>query len=161
MTKKQKVDLLYKRALGEVKSFSPNATKELSKYKVYEYNDRYRSIVKKANLEEYVTAVDNGECKISYLDWCRNNGKADRRYRNSSKENIMAENKVQMVGMFLIGAIFWGILLSYLSIASWASIVIGGIISVMMYRINRDNLWFTCIVLPLLIAVFKEVFFTI
>lgn len=160
MTKKQKIDFLYRKAKGEVTGFSKEVSAELSKYRVVKVGGKNASIVKKANIEEYIDAVDSGECKIPYVDWCLNNCKADRRFKNSSVKDIKKRNRMESSAMVVLGFFFWSwCMRSLLPVGTLISMALGGSIAFVLYRNNRFNYAFSCLFLPIIIVVIKEMLF--
>ncbi len=150
MTKARKVDLLYEKAkTGTIQHATPEELREIRKYAVG--NSPHAT---KKNLAEYVAVVDKGY-RLSFYDWCMNNGKADRRRRFSSKEDIAAINREENKGVLFFGWLTWGIALYQLSKGAAsieASAIIGMVISLILYKCARRYAAFTIILLPIVIA---------
>ena len=87
MNRARKVDLLYRRAKGQSMNATQAEVQELARYKVR--SGENQRLATKTNIESYVRAVDSGSCKVSFEDYCWNNGKADRRRKGGSEEAIV------------------------------------------------------------------------
>lgn len=152
MNKTRKVELLYKIAKGEGGSVSPQERKELKKYKVDDYESSF--CVTKKNISEYVTAVDNGS-RLSFYDWCLNNGKADRRRRGSSKEDIKKVNIHNTFVIIIAGSFPWLMAISAMSrgaLSNGACIMFAAIISAVLYNIGRKVSFLTLFILPVILT---------
>ena len=108
----------------------------------------------KKNIGEYVTAVDNGS-RLSFYDWCINNGKADRRRKGSSKEEIKNLNKSNTIAIILGGSIPWAMAISAMtggSLSGGECLVTAAIISAILYNVGRKSIFFTLVILPAILA---------
>lgn len=151
MNKTRKIELLYQRAHGQGANIGAEEQKELRKYKVSSSDGYYAT---KANIRAYVGAVDEG-CRLSFYDWCQNNLKADRRRKGSSEREMAQDNRMQGVGAILLGWLEWGIAIYWMfhgAIPAGSCAVVGAIISVILYRLNRSMIVFTLFLLPIILA---------
>lgn len=155
MTKSQKIEILYKKAKGIRTKLTNEEAIELSRYRVeLREGDFYTT---KANIRDYVNAVDNEGCLLPFYDWCMNNNRADRRRRGGSEEALAKSNKERDKGIMFGGFFFWGIAI-YWTFQETISIlicgIIGAVITLFLYKLNRKNSTFKLVWLPLLIAIF-------
>lgn len=151
MTKARKIDLLYRIALGQEVDISRDEKRELGKYKVSYVGKTYAT---KNNISQYITAVDKG-CHIGFYDWCMNNHKGDRRRTAGRADSIKSQNKEAYMINIFIGWFFWGIAIFWLfggSMSVGTCAIFGGIISVVLYRINREAAGFTNFLLPIILV---------
>ncbi len=152
MTRTRKIDLLYAIAKGKQVSISPEERKEIKKYKVD--SGEYAFYTTKKNISAYLSAVDNGNARLSYRDWCLNNHLADRRRSGSDDKSIAKDNRAYMIGWAVAGGVFWMMCLAQVfGTASTACIFGGMVISVFLSVISRKYVAFTNILLPLVIIV--------
>jgi len=131
---------------------SPAEQKELRKYKVDTDDGKWAT---KANIRDYIKAVDGG-CHLSFYDWAMNNHRADRRRRGSSEKEMASHNRDQTIAVMLVGWLVWGIALYWTfgqrqSVGSCA--IMGAIIAAVLQRVSRKWVMFTCFLLPCIIAV--------
>lgn len=151
MTKAKKVEILYSKAKGRNYSITKEEEQELRPYKVDFNEGSFYST--RANITNYVTAVDNGS-RLPFYDWCMNNTRADNRRRGSSKKAMKGRNKEKAFSAVCIGWLTWGIALYWmfeeqLSVAMCA--VMGAAISFFLIRVGRKNAGWTIIVLPVVL----------
>lgn len=152
MDKGTKVNILYKIAMGQPVSLSPAEKKELNKYKV---NHVGKPLTTKANISQYITAVDRGYYK-GFYDWCLDNNKGDRRTKGGSVESIKSFNRGQNAGVVFIGWLTWGLAIYWIfkgSLSVGGCAIAGAIVSVVIFRLKREAAGFTCILLPVILAV--------
>ena len=152
MTKTRKITLLYNKAHGAGMDATAEEKRELKKYQVSSADGNYAT---KANITEYVNAVDNGYY-LSFYDWCQNNLKADRRRRGSSTQEMAANNRDMSIGVVLIGWLTWGMAVYWLfkgSLSVGKSAVAGAVISVILAHMNRRMAGFTLFLLPIILTV--------
>ena len=150
MDKGTKVNILYKISMGQSVNLSSIEKKELSKYKVSHVG---KPLTTKRNISEYISAVDKGYYK-SFFDWCMDNHKGDRRTKKGSAEYIKGYESGQNIGIMCFGWWTWGIAIYWLfqeafSVGQCA--IVGAIVSVIIYRLNREIAGFTCIFLPIIL----------
>ncbi|MBE5946322.1 MAG: hypothetical protein E7259_05155 [Lachnospiraceae bacterium] len=149
MTKSRKIDILYKKAKGQRYEATPAELRELYPYKVdVREGDFYTT---RANITNYVTAVDNG-CRLSFYDWCMNNKRADMRRKGSSEVAMTARNNEKFGSAIFVGWLTWGMAIYWIFEAQMsvgACAVIGAVISYFFIRTARKNAGFLIIVLPL------------
>lgn len=153
MNKARKVDLLYKKAKGQNMNASAEEVHEMKKYKVDCGENSFYAT--KANISQYVTAVDNGY-RLSFYDWCMNNKKADRRRKGSSEEDIAGFNREQSAAAIFIGWLIWGIAIYWMlhgAMSVGACAIAGAIVSVILLKCSRKNAAFTVFLLPIILAV--------
>lgn len=152
MDRGTKVDILYRMAMGEKVNISMADRMELMRYKV---GREGKPLTTKGNISQYIAAVDNGYTK-SFHDWCVDNAKGDRRTRGGKAEYIKANDHDRGASFALLGGLLtWGIVLNMVTdekLGVAASMLIGGIISYGLYKINRKAAFFSCLILPLIIA---------
>ncbi len=151
MNKTRKIELLYQRAHGQGGNISSEELKELRQYKVSSSDGNYAT---KANIREYVGAVDGGY-RLSFYDWCQNNLKADRRRKGSSEREMAQDNRMQGIGAILLGWLEWGIAIYWMfhgAIPVNSCAVAGAIISIILLRLNRRWAGFTLFLLPIILA---------
>ena len=152
MTKARKIDVLYRMAKGQPTDASLEELQELRKYKVSARADA--DIATRANITNYVSAVDNGY-RLSFYDWCANNLQGDRRRKSGRAEEIASANKAQSTATIFIGWLVWGIAIYWMfggSIPVGACAVIGAAVSFVLQRCFRRWALFTVIILPIVIA---------
>lgn len=152
MNNSRKVNLLYQKAHGQSVDASPAERRELKKYRVSSSDSKFAT---RANVSDYVKAVDNGY-QLSFYDWCMNHHKADRRRKGSSVEEIKSANLSGGIGAILLGWLTWGLAIYWMchgrmDVSSCA--IAGAIVSVILVRINRRQIVFTLLLLPLILAV--------
>ncbi|MCI9023904.1 MAG: hypothetical protein HFG92_05585 [Dorea sp.] len=153
MNKTAKVDILYKKAMGQQVNISPEEKQELSKYKVSRTGKPYTT---KENIKQYITAVDQGYSKAFY-DWCIENRKGDSRTKAGKAEAIKSYSRSQNFGIMAIGWLFWGIAIYWTAggrLSANVCAIAGAAASVMLYRMKREMVAFTCILLPLILTYF-------
>lgn len=153
MNKTRKIDLLYRKAKGQGFNASPEEIRELRKYKVEAGADA--SYATKANIRDYVTAVDGGACFGSFYDWCMNNKRADRRRRGSSEKEIASFNRSQSMGAAFLGWLTWGVAIYWIfdeRISVNQCAVLGAIVSILLQRYSRKWAAFTLFLLPLILV---------
>ena len=152
MTKARKVELLYCNAKGQKIRATAEEMKELSRYKV-DYDEG--SYATKTNIGAYVTAVDKGSRRTFY-DWCIDNGKGDRRRREGRAEAIQENDKWGGIGAVATGWLAWAACLYVMtglnSSAGGSCLLLGAIVSFVLYKVRRDFTWFTLIVLPIVLT---------
>ena len=146
MTKARKVELLYCKAKGKDLKATPEEIKEISRYKV-DYDEG--SYATKANIGAYVTAIDKGS-RRSFYDWCIDNGKGDRRRREGRAETIREDDKWEAVRCVFVGTIFWSVALYML--LGGSAIFLAAVISFILYKVRRDHVGITMIILPIVLA---------
>ena len=152
MRKTDKVNILYRIASGEYVQLSSDERRELGKYRV---DNVGKPLNTKTNVSQYVTAVDNGYRK-SFYDWCLYNNKGDRRMKAGKESSLKAFNQGQSFGVAATGWLVWGLALYWLfggKLAVGACAIIGAIVSLALFKLNRQGSTFTCIILPIIIAV--------
>lgn len=150
MTRAQKIEILYRKAHGDSIYLSPDEQSELKKYRVSDYDSEWAT---KANIRDYVNAVDNG-CRLGFLDWCQNNCRGDRRRKGHSREDIAANNRALTVSAVCIGWLLWGMAIYWLSpvkLTVGGSAVLGAVLSIILVRVNRRWAGFTLLILPILL----------
>lgn len=154
MTQKEKVDLLYARAMGKLDKLP----KELSKYKIYDINKNDRYLVKKSSIEQYIKAVDNDKCKQCYFDWCMENSKGDRRFKKGSKEAMKYTNQDHQISAFFAGAVFSGMAVNAIlpMLNGWWCWLLGGLYALVVCKFYRRRVGLFCVVIPLFIAAIKQ-----
>ncbi len=108
MNRTQKVNTLYSIAKGNKVSLSLSERMELSKYRIDRGGESSFYLTKK-NLSDYVKAVDEYGEKLSFLDWCMNNGLADRRFKGSDQNSMAKANMRYVISCGIKGFIPWGI----------------------------------------------------
>lgn len=153
MNKARKVDLLYKRAKGQYTDGSQAEWNELKQYKVGSEGDFY---VTRANVSEYVTAVDNGYRK-SFYDWCLDNNKADRRMKGSDEAQMAKLSGQQNKAVLFAGWLTWGIALYWIFGGVFPvgiCAVAGALLSLALFKCARKQAVLTLIIIPLGLAVF-------
>ena len=153
MNKTRKVDLLYAKAKGQASNATTQELLELKKYRVASNEESF--YVTKANISAYVTAVDKGY-PLSYYDWCVSNGKADRRRKGSSEEAIKSNDKSNTIGAVVAGFFLWALAIYWLTngaISPVASLVIGAVVSLVLFKLSRKAAGFTLVFLPIILAV--------
>ena len=154
MTKTRKIDLLYRRAKGQHTNASPQEAAELKRYKVDFGEGNFYST--KANISDYVTAVDCQGCRISFYDWCMNEGRADQRRRGSSKKEIADSQRGFGAGLMFVGAITWGMSIFIIlgqALNAIPCMVIGAVISFVIGRMSRKFSLFNAVLLPIILMV--------
>ena len=154
MTKARKIDILYKRAKGQSCNVTPTEEQELYMYKVDEKEGDFYTT--RANITDYVTAVDNG-CRLPFYDWCMNNGRADKRRKGSSEKAIAQRSNEKTGAGMMVGWLTWGAAIYWIcneQIPVVVCAVAGAIISYVLTRNARKSLGFTILVLPLLLLSF-------
>lgn len=153
MNKSKKVELLYMKARGKQISVSSDEAKELRKYKIgFNEGDFYTT---KANIRDYVTAVDNGY-RLSFCDWCFNHGKADKRRKGSSAKEIAKKNNEMGLSAMFLGWLPWGMALYWMTgggLSVGESVVGAVIISFILSKCTRKWAFMTLFILPLMLAV--------
>ena len=152
MNKQRKVELLYRRAQGESLNISPDEAKELSKYKVSKVG---KTLNTKTNLQQYVTAVDKGYRKTFY-DWCLDNNKGDGRRKDGRAEDIRSFNRDQSIAVIAMGWLMWGVAIYWImggSTPVGTCAAMGAVIAFVLYRMKREAVGLTCILLPIILAV--------
>lgn len=152
MTKARKVDILYRMAKGQRTDASTAELQELRKYKVSADD---ANVATRANITNYVSAVDNGY-RLSFYDWCANNLQGDRRRKGGSAKAIANANKEQSMATVFIGWLVWGIAFYWIfggGVSVVACAIIGAIVSFVLQRCFRRAAGFTLIVLPIILAV--------
>ena len=157
MTKARKIDLLYQKVKGLPLNATPEELQELKKYKVAEGANSFYAT--KANLKEYVTAVDNGS-RRSFYDWCIDNGKADRRYKGSDSKKIKSDDLKEIISYTLFGWLLWGVALYFLfagALSGGACILIAIALNFILYKLNRELSFLTLFLLPIFILGFSIV----
>lgn len=149
MNKTRKSEILYNRAKGRFITVTASEETELKKYKVdFGEGDFYST---KANINGYITAVDKGYRK-SFYDWCMDNGKADRRQRGTSKKELKQGDNQASFGVSIFGGVLWGCVINLLSDAGGAaSVFLGVILTIILYKSSRKMAAFTVILLPLIL----------
>lgn len=151
MTKSRKIDILYKKAKGQRYDATPAELRELYPYKVdVREGDFYTT---KANITNYVTAVDNGY-RYSFYDWCMENRRADKRRKGSNEVAMAARDNEKKGSAVFIGWLTWGMAIYWIfeeQMLVGACAVIGAIISFTVMRTTRKNAGFLVIVLPLIL----------
>ena len=153
MTKDRKVDILYRMAKGQQTDASMEELQELRKYKISVRADA--NYATRANITNYVAAVDNGY-RLSFYDWCANNLQGDRRRKGGSAKEIANANKEQSMATVFIGWLVWGIALYWIfggGVSVVACAIMGAIASFVLQRCFRRAAGFTLIVLPIILAV--------
>lgn len=152
MTNARKVDLLYRKAKGQNLNANPKEMAELSHYKVdFGEGDFYST---RANIRDYVAAVDRQGCGISFYDWCMNEGRADQRRRGSSKKAMAASQRGFGGGLMFVGAITWGMALYYIlgkAVGVIPCMVVGAVVSFVIGRMSRRFSLFNVFLLPIII----------
>lgn len=155
MTKSQKIDILYQKAKGTKPKLTNEEAIELSRYRVeLREGDFYTT---KANIKDYVNAVDNEGCLLPFYDWCMNNNRADRRRKGGSEGALAKSNKEDNIGTMVGGFFTWGIAVYWIfqeSLPIFICGMVGAVISVFLYKLNRKNSYFKLLGLPILIAIF-------
>lgn len=151
MTITRKVDLLYQKAHGQGMNASPAEQRELHKYKV---NPDEGNLATKANIRAYIQAVDSG-CHRSFYDWCIDNRKGDRRRKGHSAAEMASNDRERTIASMLIGWLLWGVAIYWaagqaLPVGTCA--IAGAILSAVLYRLNRNLVGFTLIILPAIVA---------
>lgn len=153
MNKTRKVELLYKKAKNKYVDASPEELKELNKYKINVNEIDF--VTTKKNIQDYVSAVDNG-CNISFYDWCMNNNRADRRRKGSSEQELQRFNQEQNATTMFIGWLTWGLAIYWIfhgALPAGACAIMGAITSYIIFRRSRLNAAFTIVLLPVILAV--------
>jgi hypothetical protein len=151
MTKENKVDILYKMAMGQSVSLTASERKELSKYDVRTTGKPYTT---KGNIRQYISDADKGY-KKSFYDWCVDNGKGDRRLKGGQKEAIRNDDKQETFVWAFMGWLFWGVAFYWIlggQAPAGVCAVLGAIASVVIFKMNRASSLETCFILPLLIT---------
>ncbi len=161
MTKDRKVELLYRRARGESLNLTNQEQIELRKYKVSMNESSF--YVTKANIQDYVSAVDRGSYQ-TFSDWCQDHMRADRRRRGSSEKAMAAENSRQKLNVAWFGWLVWGLALYWLfggALHVLGSAILGIGASLGTFKLfGRKAAPFTQILLPvILMAVFCSIHF--
>lgn len=159
MTRDRKVDLLYRRARGERLNLSDQEMMELGKYRVSVNEGNF--YVTKANMRDYVIAVDKGSYQ-TFSDWCQDNLRADRRRKGSSEKAMAAENTRQKISVAWFGWILWGLAVYWLfdgALNVLVSAVLGIGAAFGTFKLfGRKAAVFTQILLPVILT---AVFFSI
>ena len=155
MTKTRKIELLYKKAKGMSLEATKKELQEISHYRVDFNEGSFYST--KSNMKDYVNAVDNEGCKVSFYDWCMNNNRADRRRKGGSAKAVAQRNNEAKMATVFIGWVTWGLAIYWmcqeiLSVGICA--IFGAIISRFLYTRNRENIMGTLVFIPVFIAVF-------
>ena len=153
MTKARKVEILYRMAKGHATDASLQELQELRKYKVSAGADA--DYATRANITNYVSAVDNGY-RLSFYDWCANNLQGDRRRKGGSAEEIAATNKAQSNATVFMGWLVWGIAIYWIlggKAAVGVCAIIGAVVAFVLQRCFRRGAMFTLFILPIAIAV--------
>ena len=151
MTNTRKEQLLYQKAHGQGINASPEEKRELRKYKVDTDDGNYAT---KANIRAYIKAVDSGY-HLSFYDYCCNNRKGDRRRKGHSEKEMASNNREQTISVMLIGWLIWGVALYWIfrgNQSVGACAIMGAIISAVLRQVSRKWAWFTCFLLPCVIA---------
>lgn len=152
MTKDRKVELLYRKAKRQDWNASQAEIRELRRYQVDAGDEHYAT---KANIQAYVSDVDNGKWRHSFYDWCWENKKADRRRKGSSEAEMARFSSTQSKSVMLIGGFIWGIAIYWLlqeSVSAVGCCVIGAFVALGLFRISRKIAMFTMIILPSALA---------
>lgn len=153
MTKARKVEILYRIAKGQSSNASREELQEIRKYKVIAgENVNY---VTRANITNYVSAVDNGY-RLSFYDWCANNLQGDRRRKGGSASEICADNKNKSIATVLMGWLVWGIAIYWMlggEVSVGACAIIGAVVAYILQKCFRRWAMFTLFILPIIIAV--------
>ena len=153
MNTNEKVGILYKKVRGENLSFQEKSA--VSKYNVSREDGAF--LATKKNLRDYIKAVDSGATRKNFYTWCIDNGRADARRKGGKASDIKEFRKEQGLGAFLMGFLVWGIAVYWIlggRASVGASAIVGGIISFVLYKINRKITFFTCLVLPIMLAAY-------
>lgn len=153
MTKARKVEILYRIAKGQSSNASREELQEIRKYKVTAgENVNY---VTRANITNYVLAVDNGY-RLSFYDWCANNLQGDRRRKGGSAAEISVDNKNKSIATVLMGWLVWGIAIYWMlggEVSVGACAIIGAVVAYILQKCFRRWAMFTLFILPIIIAV--------
>lgn len=152
MTKAKKIDALYKIAHGQNVSLTAAEQRELKKYKVDQYDGNHAT---RKNIAEYVNDVDKGY-PLGFYDWCMNKLKGDRRRKGSSEQEIRSFNREQSISVALWGWLIWGIAIYWIfggALTAGNCAILGIIVSVILFKLNRGLAGFTLFLLPAILAV--------
>lgn len=153
MTKARKIDILYRMAKGQNTNASSQELQELRKYKICAGDDA--NIATRANITNYVAAVDNGY-RLSFYDWCANNLQGDRRKKSGRAESIARSNKEQSFGSVFVGWLVWGLALYWIfdgGVSAGVCAIMGAIVAFVLQKCSRRLAGFTLIILPIILAV--------
>lgn len=154
MTTARKVNLLYKKAHGQTMDASAEEKRELRKYHVARDDGFYAT---KANLKDYVNAVDNHKTVVTFATYCQNRGKADKRRSGSSKEEMESDNRTSGFASIFVGWLTWGMAVYWIfkgHLTVGQSIVIACVISFILSKITSSAKFFVIFVLPLVLLAF-------
>lgn len=105
--------------------------------------------------DKHKARAHNGYRK-SFYDWCLDNNKGDRRMKAGKESSLKAFNQGQSFGVAATGWLVWGLALYWLfgeKLAVGACAIIGAIVSLALFKLSRQGSTFTCIILPIIIAV--------
>ncbi len=152
MTRERKVDLLYRKAKGQSMDATSEEMRELRKYKID--SGEVSTVVSKANIRKYVSAVDGGY-RMPYYDWCMNNGMADRRRRGSSRSEMASVNRQMGLSSMLIGWLTWGIAIYWMfhgGLSVGICAVAGAVVALVLGKCARKWGMFTLVLLPIILA---------
>ena len=153
MTQAQKIDLLYRKAKGESVSMTASEKNELRKYKVTGREDDL--FVTKKNIGDYVRAVDNGSHQ-TFLDYCNNERKADRRRKGSSESEIAWSDNTNSLAMILVGWFTWGICLYWIfkgAMSVGVAAILGAVIAFVISKFARGKAGVLVFILPIVLTV--------
>lgn len=154
MTKERKIDLLYRKACGDRLNLTDQEAQELKKYKVN--RGEYELYVKKDNIRDYVTYIDQGH-RRAFSDWCQDNLRADRRRKGSSQKDMARENTEQKANVAYIGFVLWGLAVYWLfggALEVIPSAIVGILIALGSFKLfGRAKAGFTQILLPIIVMV--------
>lgn len=153
MTKARKVEILYRMAKGQATDADSRELQELRKYKVSSGMDA--NYATRANISNYVSAVDNGYY-LSFYDWCCNHLQGDRRRKGGSAAEIQNHNKLQSMAAGFVGWLVWGIAIYWMfggSVSVVACAVIGAVVACILIKCFRRWATFTMFILPVILAV--------
>lgn len=154
MNKIRKIELLYQKAKGQKMNASSDEMRELRKYKIDAREQSFYTT--KANIRDYIEAVDNRACRLSFYDWCMNNKKADRRRKNSSEKDITSFNRGQDMSVIFIGWLIWGVAIYWMfngSMQVGGCAFLGAIVALILFKCARKLAMFTLVILPIILAV--------
>lgn len=153
MNTDRKVELLYKKAKKQKYQCTKEEQGELAKYKIGRGEKSFYTT--KANIKEYVHAVDKEGFKRTFYDWCMDNGKADKRRIGSDKYNMRSDQMYLGLGAILWGMIMWGMAfyLTFRGIIPGGICAIAGmIVGFVLARWRRRWIWLTLFIIPILIC---------
>ena len=152
MNKKRTVDLLYKKAHGQKMNATKEEEKELKKYKVFSNDAKFAT---RKILNAHVDAINKGS-KRSLYDRAMDKGMADRRRKGGSAAALRSEDREGGLASMFMGWLTWGICLYWMA-GGRAEVkgcaILGLIISFILYKISRRNVFVTCFLFPVILTV--------